>query len=103
MTATIPPHKPQWRLLDPHWVMIVGNREVARLVPNRDANFPSVKWLSLIHPDFEDHGWHAVDFTTLAIAQADLEQWWFHMLRGEAYRPSADPQPHDDRKEGRDT
>ena len=36
--------------------------------------------------EFEDHGWHAANFATLEDAQDDLEQWWFHMCRGEAYR-----------------
>jgi formylglycine-generating enzyme required for sulfatase activity len=36
--------------------------------------------------DYADSPWHAVDFRTLAIAKYDIEQWWLHFCRGEAYR-----------------
>ncbi len=52
---------------------MIGNRSVARLIPNSDERFPQYHWLSVIDGDeFPDHGWHAVDFETLEIAQYNL-------------------------------
>jgi len=81
-------HAPQWNLVGTEWHLIVGNRTVARLIPNSDHNFPQYHWLSLIGDhEYPDHGWHVVDFETLEIAKSDIEQWWAHMCRGEVYRP----------------
>jgi hypothetical protein len=93
MTEITQLHNPEWRPVDAEWHMLVGNRSVARLVPipvESRGPLPWANWLSLIDADgadYEDHGWHAVDFATLADGQRDLEQWWFHMCRGEKYRP----------------
>jgi hypothetical protein len=80
---------PQWREVDNEWHMLIGNESVAKLTPNSDAErFPQYKWVSLITTDdYPDHGWHAVDFETLAVGQSDLEQWWHHARQGEAYDP----------------
>jgi hypothetical protein len=81
-------HAPQWTLVGTQWHLIVGNRSVAKLIPNSDRTFPQYHWLSVIeYEEYPDHGWHAVDFETLEIAKHDLEQWWAHMCKGEAYRP----------------
>lgn len=81
-------HEPKWQLVDTDWHMIVGNRTVAVLVPNFDTQFPHYKWLSwIVCDDCAAFGWDGVDFAALEIAQADLEQWWRHACRGEAYRP----------------
>jgi hypothetical protein len=91
MTEITPLHTPKWRLVDDDWHMLVGNRSVAHLQPiplDLRGPCPWANWLSVIHPgDYEAHGWHAVDFATLADGQRDLEQWWGHTLRGETYRP----------------
>jgi hypothetical protein len=83
-------HKPQWRLDGDDWCMIVGNRTVAVLVPNSCRILPQFHWLSRYvgANEYPDYGWDSVDFETLEIGQFDLEQWWFHMLRGEVYRPN---------------
>lgn len=80
-------HTPQWNIVGNEWHMIVGNRHVATLRPNFCTRLSEYKWLALIDDEFEDYGWHATDCETLAIAKFDLEQWWFHMCRGEAYQP----------------
>jgi hypothetical protein len=81
-------HKAKWRLVDTDWHMIIGNRTVAVLMANADTLFPRYRWLSRIICDsIDDFGWDGVDFERLDIAQADLEQWWKHACRGEAYRP----------------
>jgi hypothetical protein len=88
MNNVLPIHTPEWRLVETDWHIIVGNRTVAVLMPNSDEHFPHYKWLSLIIcDDCPDYGWHAVDFETLAVAQGDIEQWWHHACRGEAYQP----------------
>ena len=81
-------HNPKWQLVESDWHMIAGNRTVAVLIPNFDNRFPRYRWLSrIVADDCEDFGWDNVDFETLEIAQAALEQWWRHACRGEAYRP----------------
>ncbi len=81
-------HAPQWQLVGDEWHMIAGNRSVARLLPNNEPQFPQYHWISVIeYEEFPAHGWHAVDFETLEIAQYDIGQWWLHMCRGETYRP----------------
>jgi hypothetical protein len=79
-------HRPQWRIDGVEWHLIVGNRSVAKLIPNFDPARPRCRWLSII--DGPNVPWHAVDFADLDIAKFDLEQWWLHMCRGEAYHPS---------------
>jgi len=65
-------HTPQWQLDGDEWLMIVGNRTVAKIIANEDANFPHIHWLSVIDShEFPDYGWHAVDFETLDVAQYD--------------------------------
>src|SRR5258708_5614986 len=82
-------HKPQWTLVGTDWHMIIGNRSVAHLIPVFSPHVPQYKWLSVIeYREYNDHGWHAVDFETLDIAKYDIEQWWFHMCRGEKFRPN---------------
>ena len=79
---------PQWRQADNNWEMVVGERTVAALIPISDAQFPQYNWLSfIVSDDYPEHGWHAVDFGTLADGQHVLEQWWHHARKGEAYRP----------------
>jgi hypothetical protein len=81
-------HRPQWRIDGAEWHLIVGNRSVAKLIPNFDPAHPRCRWLSIIDgADMPEHGWHAVDFTDLDIAKSDLEQWWHHLCRGQAFRP----------------
>ena len=81
-------HKLQWNLVGTDWHLVVGNRTVARIVPNFSKIFPQYKWLSIIEShEFDDHGWHAVDFETLHMAKYDIEQWWIHMCRGERFVP----------------
>ena len=81
-------HTPQWTPVEDEWHLIVGNRSVAKLIPNSDRKFPQYNWLSVIEdPEYPDHGWHAVDFETLEIAKHDIEQWWEHMCRGETFTP----------------
>jgi hypothetical protein len=80
-------HEPEWRFVEPDWVMIVGNRDVARLVPipvEERGPLPWANWLSQIHPDY-DHGWDCVEFEASWIGQCIVEQWWVHMCRGERY------------------
>ena len=88
-------HQPRWQPDGENWLMLVGNRAVAALIPNSDDMFPHYRWLSVILAEspFDDHGWCSVDFTTLEIAQYDIEQWWHHAARGERY----DPRLHCDR------
>ena len=88
-------HKPRWQPDDENWLMIVGNRAVAVIIPNSDERFPHYKWLSEILSDspYAEYGWSAVDFSSLAIAQYEIEQWWHHASRGLRY----DPQLHCDR------
>jgi hypothetical protein len=89
-------HKPEWQFVEPDWVMVVGNRDVARLVPlSMEERSPILwaNWLSEIHPDFDDHGWSNVEFETVRIGQLVLEQWWSHMCRGEKYRPDPGEEP----------
>ncbi len=76
-------HRPRWQLFDGDWFMLVGNRIVAKLTPEK----PPYAWLSFTDIDYEEHGWHAVAFKTLSEAQHDMEQWWDHMLQGETYDP----------------
>jgi hypothetical protein len=89
MTGITPLHTPVWRQDGPDWIMMVGTRTVAALVPNSCDLFPRYRWLSRFvgGNEYPDYGWENVDFETLGIAQYDLEQWWFHMLRGERYHP----------------
>jgi len=56
-------------------------------MPNFDPNCSRYRWLSVIDGDYESYGWHAVDFETQNAAKYDIEQWWSHMCRGEAFRP----------------
>ena len=81
--------KPHWQQDGDNWLMIFGNHAVAAIIPNADERLPHVQWLSLILAEspFDDHGWNAVDFTSLDIAQYDLEQWWHHASRGVPYNP----------------
>jgi hypothetical protein len=88
MTDVLFLHTPRWQPDGDAWHLMVGNRSVAWLIPNSDEKFPQYHWLSVIDGDeFPDHGWHAVDFETLEIAQYDLGQWWIHMRSGETYSP----------------
>ena len=84
-------HQPSLAAGRRNWLMLVGNRAVAALIPNSDDMFPHYRWLSVILAEspFDDHGWCSVDFTTLKIAQYDIEQWWHHAARGERYDPQA--------------
>jgi hypothetical protein len=79
-------HVPMWQLSGTEWHLIVGNRSVAKVVPNFDRNCSRHRWLSVIDGDYDAHGWHAVDFETVDTAKHDIEQWWSHMCRGEAFR-----------------
>jgi hypothetical protein len=79
---------PKWTQVGEDWHMLIGNKSVARLTPVSEENFPHIHWLSIMDSDdYEDHGWHAVDFETLEIAMYDIEQWWQHMCIGEAFDP----------------
>jgi hypothetical protein len=80
-------HAPTWRLCGTEWHLIVGNRSVAKLIPNFCAKFPQCEWISVIDEDYNSYGWDAVDFETLEIAKYDIEQWWAHMCRGVAFSP----------------
>jgi hypothetical protein len=89
MTDMIPLHQPKWQLDGADWIMIVGNRVVAVLVPYCNPGH-SPYWLSRFvggEEDYPNYGWENVDFETLDGAKSDIEQWWWHMLRGEKYRP----------------
>jgi hypothetical protein len=85
-------HRPHWQQDGENWLMIVGNPAVAALIPNSDEQFPHYKWLSLIFAEslFDDYGRCSVDFTSLEIAQYDIEQWWHHASRGEPPRLHCD-------------
>jgi hypothetical protein len=89
MTTIEQLHKPRWQQDGGNWLMIVGNRAVAAIVPNSDDLFPQYRWLSVILAEspFDDHGWCSVDFTSLGCAQYDLEQWWHYAARGQRYNP----------------
>ena len=67
MTTIEQLHKPRWQQDGDNWLMIVGNRAVATLIPNSDDLFPQYRWLSVILAEspFDDHGWSEVDFTSL--------------------------------------
>ena len=79
---------PMWQVSGTDWHLMVEGRSVAQLIPNFDPDCPQYKWLSVIEGhEFNDHGWHAVDFETLEIAKSDIEQWWLHLCRGEVFRP----------------
>ena len=81
-------HTPRWAQVGEDWHMLIGNKSVARLIPVSEENFPHIHWLSVMDSnDYEDHGWHAVDFETLRIAMYDIEQWWLHMCMGEKFDP----------------
>ncbi len=85
--------RPQWREVEGAWEMSVNGQVVAALLPNSDPNFPDVAFLSqIVTNDLASHGWDAVDFATLEDAQHDIEQWWHHARRGEAYQPDAGPE-----------
>lgn len=86
-------HSPRWQLSGTEWHLMVGNRSVAKIIPNFDPNTSRHRWLSVIEDaDFEDGGWHAVDFERLDVAKADIEQWWLHMCQGKTFAP-ASPRP----------
>jgi hypothetical protein len=93
MTAIAATQAPRWIQDGPDWHLVIGNRSVARIVPNPPEDWwpkhwPQYQWLSLLdYKEFGADGWHAVDFETLEMAQYDIEQWWLHMCRGESYRP----------------
>jgi hypothetical protein len=89
MTEIIPLRQPRWQQDGADWIMIVGNRMMAALVPNSCDLYPQYHWLSCFvgGDEYPDHGWDNVDFETLDGAKYDIEQWWRHVLRGEAYRP----------------
>jgi hypothetical protein len=90
MIDTIPLHQPKWQLDGRDWIMLVGNRVVAVLVPNSCDFLPQFCWLSRFvggEEGYPNYGWDNVDFETLEVAKYDIEQWWWHMLRGEVYRP----------------
>ena len=75
-------HTPRWQLDGDEWLMIVGNRTVAKIIPNQHPPIPWVQWLTVIEShEFPDHGWHAVDFEALEDAQSVLENWWAYMCR----------------------
>ena len=95
MTTIEQLHKPRWQQDGDNWLMIVGNRAVATLIPNSDDLFPQYIWLSgiLAESPFDDHGWSEVDFNSLETVQYDLEQWWHHAAVGKRY----DPRLHCDR------
>ena len=60
MTTIIPlHHQPRWQLDGADWIMLVGNRVVALLVPNSCDLLPQFHWLSRFVGDGEypDHGW----------------------------------------------
>jgi hypothetical protein len=81
-------HTPKWQLCGVNWHLIVGNHSVAKIKPNFDRHFLRYEWVSIIDcKNYIDHGWDAVDFETLEMAKYDIEQWWHHMCRGEAFRP----------------
>ena len=94
MIEVLARYTPQWiEDNDGSWHLIIGNRSVARIIANPPddrwpKNWPQYQWLSLVdYKEFDDDGWHAVDFVTLEMARYDIEQWWLHMCRGESYRP----------------
>src|ERR1700733_9300760 len=81
-------HTPRWTLDGEDWHMLIGNRSVAKIIPTNEENFPHIHWLSVMESrDYDDHGWHAVDFETLEMAMHVIEQWWFHMCMGEKFDP----------------
>jgi hypothetical protein len=83
-------HEPRWALAGTEWHLVVGNRSVAKIVPNFCVRLGKAKWLSVIDAsEYPDHGWHAVDFESLESAKYDIEQWWRHMRRGERFDPHA--------------
>jgi hypothetical protein len=83
-------HAPQWQLDGDNWLLIVGNRTVAKLLPT--IGHHKYTWLSAIENDLPDHGWHAADFETLHMAKFDIEQWWAHMCLGAKFTPDAEAQ-----------
>jgi hypothetical protein len=83
-------HRPIWRGNETGWEMLAGNRLVAGLMPVECRIFLQYKWLSWVHPDFDDHGWSNVDFASVEEAQYMLGQWWAHLCRGERYLGESD-------------
>ena len=57
------------RARDKSWHLVVSGKTAARLIRIPEG------WLSIIWHE-EDHGWHAVDFATLAHGKACLAAWW---------------------------
>ncbi len=80
-------YRPQWNLCGNEWHLVSGNKLVAKLVPNFCEMFPKYKWISVIEPEFESFGWHAVDFQSLDAGKFDLEHWWLFLCQGERYEP----------------
>jgi hypothetical protein len=89
MTVFPPLHEPRWQRDGENWLMTVGNRTVATLIPTDDPNFPHYKWMSVVLDEspFDDQGWSAVDFGALECGQYDLEHWWHYAARGQRYNP----------------
>jgi hypothetical protein len=90
MIEITPLHTPEWQRDGADWIMIVGNRVMAVLVPNSCDLFPQFHWLSCFvggDNEYPDYGWDNVDFETLESAKNDIEQWWWHMVRGVKYDP----------------
>ena len=86
-------YKLQWNAVGDEWHLVVGNKSVARIIPNSCKWYPRIQWLSIIEDGYEDHGWHAVDFEELYIAKYDLEQWWHAMCVGESFSPKENEPP----------
>lgn len=62
-----------WRHRADGWALFRGKQELAQLVLNLDPTY-GLLWLSHIW-DYDDHGWHAVDFRELSDGKVALEEW----------------------------
>ena len=73
-----------WHRHRAEWHLTASGTTVAKLVPNEGL------WLSLIW-DLPSHGWHAVDFGTLAHAKACIAQWWATRTTDRAFTAYSKP------------
>ena len=75
MTDIITLQQPKWQQDEADWIMVVGNRVVAVLVPYCDPGGPPY-WLSRFvggEEDYPNYGWEDVDFEDLDTGKFALE------------------------------
>jgi hypothetical protein len=86
-------HLPVWQDEAGTSLLIVGNRTVARIIPNSNPGWPQYNWLTVIEREFDtlSPSWHAVDFGDLETARHHILQWWLHRRRGRHFSCDCDP------------